>query len=94
MCLPGVEIVPSLRGSLLHAARASQVPTMQNPIFEDVFDFDFNDVINTADKDLCSSDTLNDKNYRWQCLLIVTSNGKDPVHLNYESRGTTHCQSG
>ena len=62
--------------------------------FEDVFDFDFNDPINTADTDLCSSDTLNDKNYRWQCVIIGTSNGKDPVHLNYEIRGTTHCQSG
>jgi len=62
--------------------------------FEDVFDFDFNDPINTADTDLCSSDTLVDKNYRWHCLIIGTSNGKDPVHLNYEIRGTTHCQSG
>lgn len=62
--------------------------------FEDVFDFDFNDPINTADTDLCSSDTLNDKNYRWQCVIIGTSNGRDPVHLNYEIRGTTHCQSG
>ena len=62
--------------------------------FEDVFDFDFNDPINTADSDLCSSDTLIGKNYRWQCLVIGTSNGKDPVHLNYEIRGTTACQSG
>jgi hypothetical protein len=62
--------------------------------YEDVFDFDFNDPINTADTDLCSSDTLSDKNYRWQCVIIGTSNGKDPVHLNYEIRGTTHCQSG
>ena len=62
--------------------------------FEDVFDFDFNDQINTADTDLLSSDTLNDKNYRWQCVIIGTSNGKDPVHLNYEIRGTTACQSG
>jgi len=62
--------------------------------FEDVFDFDFNDPINTADTDLCSSDTLNNKNYRWQCIIIGTSNGRDPVHLNYEIRGTTHCQSG
>tara|TARA_B110000003_G_scaffold243938_1_gene252716 strand:- start:377 stop:1657 length:1281 start_codon:yes stop_codon:yes gene_type:complete len=62
--------------------------------FEDVFDFDFNDQINTADSNLLSSDTLADKNYRWQCVIIGTSNGKDPVHLNYEIRGTTHCQSG
>ena len=62
--------------------------------FEDVFDFDFNDPINTADTDLCSSDTLADKNYRWHCIIIGTSNGKDPVHLNYEIRGTTCCQSG
>ena len=62
--------------------------------YEDVFDFDFNDPINTADTDLLSSDTLSDKNYRWQCLIIGTSNGKDPVHLNYEIRGTTCCQSG
>jgi len=62
--------------------------------FEDVFDFDFNDPINTADADLLSSDTLADKNYRWHCVLIGTSNGKDPVHLNYEIRGTTSCQSG
>jgi hypothetical protein len=62
--------------------------------FEDVFDFDFNDMINTADTDLLSSDTLADKNYRWQCVIIGTSNGKDPVHLNYEIRGTTCCQSG
>jgi len=62
--------------------------------FEDVFDFDFNDQINTADTDLCSSDTLSDKNYRWKCVIIGTSNGKDPVHLNYEIRGTTCVQSG
>lgn len=62
--------------------------------FEDVFDFDFNDPINTADTDLCSSDTLSDKNYRWKCVIIGTSNGKDPVHLNYEIRGTTCVQSG
>ena len=62
--------------------------------YEDVFDFDFNDMINTADTDLLTSDTLVDKNYRWQCVLIGTSNGKDPVHLNYEIRGTTSCQSG
>jgi len=62
--------------------------------FEDVFDFDFNDQINTADADLLSSDTLADKNYRWHCVLIGTSNGQDPVHLNYEIRGTTSCQSG
>jgi len=62
--------------------------------FEDVFDFDFNDPINTADADLLSSDTLTDKNYRWHCVIIGTSNGKDPVHLNYEIRGTTSCQSG
>ena len=62
--------------------------------YEDVFDFDFNDMINTADTDLLSSDTLADKNYRWQCVIIGTSNGKDPVHLNYEIRGTTCCQSG
>jgi len=62
--------------------------------FEDVFDFDFNDPINTADQDLCSSDTLSDKNYRWKCVIIGTSNGKDPVHLNYEIRGTTCVQSG
>jgi len=62
--------------------------------FEDVFDFDFNDPINTADADLLSSDTLTNKNYRWQCLLIGTSNGQDPVHLNYEIRGTVACQSG
>jgi len=62
--------------------------------FEDTFDFDFNDPINTAHKDLLGSDTLSDKNYRWQCVLIGTSNGKDPVHLNYEIRGTTCVQSG
>jgi len=62
--------------------------------FEDVFDFDFNDQINTADTDLLSSDTLADKNYRWHCVIIGTSNGKDPVHLNYEIRGTTCVQSG
>jgi hypothetical protein len=62
--------------------------------YEDVFDFDFNDMINTADTDLCSSDTLSDKNYRWKCVIIGTSNGQDPVHLNYEIRGTTCCQSG
>jgi len=62
--------------------------------FEDVFDFDFNDPINTADTDLMTSDTLANKNYRWHCVLIGTSNGKDPVHLNYEIRGTTACQSG
>lgn len=62
--------------------------------FEDVFDFDFNDPINTADTDLMSSDTLSNKNYRWQCVIIGTSNGKDPVHLNYEIRGTAACQSG
>jgi hypothetical protein len=62
--------------------------------YEDVFDFDFNDMINTADTDLLTSDTLADKNYRWQCVLIGTSNGKDPVHLNYEIRGTTCVQSG
>ena len=62
--------------------------------YEDVFDFDFNDPINTADTDLLSSDTLCDKNYRWQCVIIGTSNGKDPVHLNYEIRGTTCVQSG
>ena len=62
--------------------------------FEDVFDFDFNDPINTADADLMSSDTLSNKNYRWHCVIIGTSNGKDPVHLNYEIRGTTACQSG
>ena len=62
--------------------------------FEDVFDFDFNDPINTADTDLMTSDTLSDKNYRWHCVIIGTSNGKDPVHLNYEIRGTTACQSG
>jgi hypothetical protein len=62
--------------------------------YEDVFDFDFNDPINTADTDLCSSDTLSDKNYRWKCVIIGTSNGKDPVHLNYEIRGTTCVQSG
>jgi len=62
--------------------------------FEDVFDFDFNDQINTADTDLLSSDTLADKNYRWQCVILGTSNGKDPVHLNYEMRGTTCVQSG
>lgn len=62
--------------------------------FEDVFDFDFNDQINTADTDLLSSDTLSDKNYRWKCVIIGTSNGNDPVHLNYEIRGTTACQSG
>ncbi len=62
--------------------------------YEDVFDFDFNDMINTADTDLLTSDTLTDKNYRWQCVIIGTSNGKDPVHLNYEIRGTTCCQSG
>jgi len=62
--------------------------------FEDVFDFDFNDPINTADTDLMTSDTLADKNYRWHCVLIGTSNGRDPVHLNYEIRGTTACQSG
>ena len=62
--------------------------------YEDVFDFDFNDPINTADTDLLSSDTLSDKNYRWQCVIIGTSNGKDPVHLNYEIRGTTCVQSG
>jgi hypothetical protein len=62
--------------------------------FEDVFDFDFNDPINTADADLLSSDTLVDKNYRWHCVIIGTSNGQDPVHLNYEIRGTTACQSG
>jgi hypothetical protein len=62
--------------------------------YEDVFDFDFNDVINTADTDLMTSDTLVDKNYRWQCVIIGTSNGQDPVHLNYEIRGTTCCKSG
>ena len=62
--------------------------------FEDVFDFDINDPINTADVDLCSSDTLSKKNLRWQCVIIGTSNGKDPVHLNYEIRGTTCTQSG
>ena len=62
--------------------------------FEDVFDFDFNDPINTADADLLSSDTLSNKNYRWHCVIIGTSNGKDPVHLNYEIRGTTCVQSG
>jgi len=62
--------------------------------FEDVFDFDFNDPINTADTDLMSSDTLSNKNYRWHCVIIGTSNGKDPVHLNYEIRGTTCVQSG
>ena len=62
--------------------------------FEDVLDFDFNDQINTADTDLMSSDTLSDKNYRWKCVIIGTSNGKDPVHLNYEIRGTTCVQSG
>ena len=62
--------------------------------FEDVFDFDFNDPINTADTDLMTSDTLADKNYRWHCVIIGTSNGQDPVHLNYEIRGTTACQSG
>jgi len=62
--------------------------------YEDVFDFDFNDMINTADTDLLSSDTLSDKNYRWQCVILGTSNGKDPVHLNYEIRGTTCVQSG
>ena len=62
--------------------------------FEDVFDFDFNDPINTADTDLLTSDTLANKNYRWHCVIIGTSNGKDPVHLNYEIRGTTACQSG
>ena len=62
--------------------------------YEDVFDFDFNDQINTADTDLLTSDTLADKNLRWQCVIIGTSNGKDPVHLNYEIRGTTCCQSG
>jgi len=62
--------------------------------FEDVFDFDFNDPINTADTDLMTSDTLSNKNYRWHCVIIGTSNGKDPVHLNYEIRGTTACQSG
>jgi len=62
--------------------------------FEDVFDFDFNDQINTADTDLMTSDTLSNKNYRWHCVIIGTSNGKDPVHLNYEIRGTTACQSG
>jgi len=62
--------------------------------FEDVFDFDFNDPINTADADLLSSDTLSNKYYRWHCVLIGTSNGQDPVHLNYEIRGTACCQSG
>jgi hypothetical protein len=62
--------------------------------FEDVFDFDFNDPIHTADTDLLSSDTLSNKNYRWQCVIIGTSNGQDPVHLNYEIRGTTCAQSG
>jgi hypothetical protein len=62
--------------------------------FEDVFDFDFNDPINTADTDLMTSDTLSNKNYRWHCVIIGTSNGQDPVHLNYEIRGTTCCQSG
>ena len=62
--------------------------------YEDVFDFDFNDPINTADTNLLSSDTLSDKNYRWQCVILGTSNGQHPVHLNYEIRGTTHCQSG
>ena len=62
--------------------------------FEDVFDFDFNDQINTADTDLMTSDTLSNKNYRWHCVIIGTSNGRDPVHLNYEIRGTTACQSG
>lgn len=62
--------------------------------FEDVFDFDFNDQINTADTDMLTSDTLSDKNYRWQGILIGTSNGKDPVQLNYEIRGTTCVQSG
>jgi len=62
--------------------------------FEDVFDFDFNDPINTAHTDLMTSDTLSNKNYRWHCVIIGTSNGQDPVHLNYEIRGTTACQSG
>ena len=62
--------------------------------YEDVFDFDFNDMINTGDTDLLTSDTLSDKNYRWQCVILGTSNGKDPVHLNYEIRGTTCVQSG
>jgi len=62
--------------------------------FEDVFDFDFNDPINTGDTDLLSSDTIADKNYRWHCVIIGTSNGRDPVHLNYEIRGTTCVQSG
>ena len=62
--------------------------------YEDVFDFDFNDMINTGDTDLLTSDTLANKNYRWQCCILGTSNGKDPVHLNYEIRGTTACQSG
>lgn len=62
--------------------------------FEDVFDFDFNDPIHTADLDLLSSDTLSNKNYRWHCVIIGTSNGQDPVHLNYEIRGTTCTQSG
>merc|ERR1711971_357932 len=39
--------------------------------FEDVFDFDFNDPINTADTDLNSSDTLINKNYLGSVSSLV-----------------------
>lgn len=62
--------------------------------FEDTLHFDWNDAIDSEVQDLLASPTLAGKNYRWQMMLLGTSNGHEPVVLKSEIRTTTTCRSG
>lgn len=62
--------------------------------FEDTLHWDWNDPIDTPEKDLLSSPTLNDKNYRWNMTLLGTTGGANPTKINYSYRWTTKTESG
>ena len=62
--------------------------------FEDTLHWDWNDPIDTANNNVLSSPTLNDKNYRWHITLFGTTGGPSPVLLNESVRWTTKMESG
>lgn len=62
--------------------------------FEDTLHWDWNDPIDTPEKNVLTSPTLNDKNYRWNMTLFGTTGGANPVKLNYSYRWTTKTESG
>lgn len=62
--------------------------------YEKTIHFDWKDFIDTHNANLCSSPTLDKKNYEWQFLLLGTSNGSDNAELNVSIRATTAVTSG